>query len=439
MANDYIYFKGTKCTDLKAYNTNGSLKKQVNYAYYKPVGSSYATCVYKRTDPGTVYRGSIYISGISFASSSVNIDNSQASYRYPNQLFNPSTSYTTVQGATPSYISGISISISFKNQYYTPVDYNGTPVSSDDISYYNYNMTGSITYNKPYYTLKTNASQDVRGSGYIGTFTVTSANLKSNDYQYISNTITFSWTNARWTVAAGGNINIYQSDSKIARDISIGKITLTSCVFYLYLKNSPYSSDNVYEKALDSALSLTCVKSTVYPILSLYWYDDTIGSEYYFSYRSINTLTPSGGAPNTYNSWIYTETYTGSYTLYNFNSGTTDINFSATGSNLAAKIKYNYLTFTWISGYDYNITNTDKISHTVYYNKKKCNEGDAKNWTGLSDVTSINLAAGATKKITLQSNWWANSQTCSFTTRTYRYISYIKDGDSSYRTNKVSI
>ena len=71
MANNYIYFKGTQCTDLKAYNTNGSLKKQINYAYYKPVGSSYATCVYKRPDPGTVYRGSIYINGISFASSSL--------------------------------------------------------------------------------------------------------------------------------------------------------------------------------------------------------------------------------------------------------------------------------------------------------------------------------------------------------------------------------
>ena len=439
MANDYIYFKGTKCTDLKAYNTNGTLKKQVNYAYYKPLGSSYATCVYKRPDPGTIYRGSIYINGISFASSRVDIDNSQASYRYPNQLFNSSTSYTTVQGATPSYISGISISISFNNQYYTPVDYNGTPLNSDDISYYKYNMTGSITYNKPYYTLKTNASQDVRGSGYTGTFTVISANLQGNDYQYLSNTITFSWTNARWTVPSGGNINIYQSDSKIARDISIGKITLTSCVFYLYLKNSPYSSDNVYEKALDSALSLTCVKSSVYPILSLYWYDDSIGSEFYFSYRSINTLTPSGGSPSTYNSWIYTETYTGSYTLYNFNSGTSDINFSATGSNLAAKIEYKHLTFTWVSGNNYTITNNDKIGHTVYYNKKKCNSGDAKNWTGLSDVTSVYISAGSSKSITVEGNWFAKAQTCSFTTRTYRYISYIVDGDSTYSTNKVSI
>ena len=300
-------------------------------------------------------------------------------------------------------------------------------------------MTGSITYNKPYYTLKTNASQDVRGSGYAGTFTVTSANLQGNDYQYTSNTIAFSWTNARWTVATGGNINIYQSSDKIARDISIGKITLTGCVFYLYLKNSPYSSDNVYEKALDSALSLTCVKSNKYPVLELTWYDDSIGSEYYFRYRSINTLTASETAPSTYNSWIYTETYTGSYTLYSFNSGTKDINFSATGSNLAAKIAYNHLVFTWISGNNYRITNNDQISHTVYYNTKKCNSGDARNWTGLSDVTSFNLSAGNSKTIEVASNWWANAQTCSFTTRDYRYISYIVDGDSTYSTNKISI
>lgn len=439
MANDYIYFKGTKCTDLKAYNTNGTLKKQVNYAYYKPLGSSYATCVYKRPDPGTVYEGHIYINGITFASSSASIDNSQASYRYPNQLFNSSTSYTTVQGATPSYSSGISISISLKNQYYTPVDYNGIPLNSDDISYYKYNITGSITYNKPYYTLKTNASQDVRGSGYAGTFTVTSANLKSNDYQYISNTITFSWTDARWTVVAGGNINIYQSSDKIARDISIGRIILTSCVFYLHLKNSPYSSNSVYSKALDSTTSLTCIKSNLYPILELTWFDDTIGSTYYFSYRSIKTLTASGTAPSTYNSWIYTEASNGGYTLYNFSTGSTDINFSATGSNLAAKIEYKHLIFTWVSGNNYTITNNDKIGHTVYYNKKKCNSGDAKNWTGLSDVTSVYISAGSSKSITVEGNLFANAQTCSFTTRTYRYISYIVDGDSTYSTNKVSI
>ena len=254
-------------------------------------------------------------------------------------------------------------------------------------------------------------------------------------YQYKNLEVQFTWTNAIWLSLNGTGNLLISSGEKIARDISINRI---SSNIYLYLRTSSTSS-NLYSKNTSNGISLKCVKSSIYPILYLDWDDSSNGRESYFSYRNIQSLNSSGSSPSTYGGWQYTEGTSITYSLYNFNKGTTDINFSDKESNLIAYIDYKYLTFTWVSGSTYTITNNDKINHTVYYNKKKCNEGDARNWTGLSDIASFTLTPGGWIQVTLQSNWWANSQTCSFTTRGYRYISYIVDGDSSYRTNKISI
>lgn len=432
MANDYIYFKGTKCTDLKAYNTNGTLKKQVNYAYYKPLGSSYATCVYKRPDPALLSSGYISVSNQDITSATLTVDDSLASYQYPSYLFRSNPYFITVKGTNPTNtVSDGNINLTFKNQYYTPVDANGIPISSDDISYFKYNISGTFYINSPYY----NIGNDISGR-HGGTFKISSAVLnESNKYQYKNLEVDFTWTNAVWLSLNGNGTVLISSGERIARDIYIVRIRSD---IYLYLRTSSTSA-NLYSKNTSNDISLKCVKSSIYPILYLDWNDSDNGKTSYFSYRNIQSLNSSNSAPNTYGSWQYTESTSVSYSLYNFNKGNTDIHFSTTESNLIAYINYSYLTFTWVSGYNYTITNNDKISHTVYYNKKKCNSGDAKNWTGLSDVTSVILSAGGFVNITLQSNWFANAQTCSFTTRTYRYISYIVDGDSTYSTNKVSI
>ena len=74
----------------------------------------------------------------------------------------------------------------------------------------------------------------------------------------------------------------------------------------------------------------------------------------------------------------YSESSTGTNDSISLGTGTLDLNLTFAYAT-AKTFPYEYLTLEFVSGDRYDITNNDKISHTVYYNSKKCNSGDAKN------------------------------------------------------------
>lgn len=64
---------------------------------------------------------------------------------------------------------------------------------------------------------------------------------------------------------------------------------------------------------------------------------------------------------------------------------------------------------------------------TAYYNKKMCNYDDAKNWTGLKDVASINIPAKSSREVIISENWFATSIAISYNYNGNRLISYANN------------
>ena len=87
------------------------------------------------------------------------------------------------------------------------------------------------------------------------------------------------------------------------------------------------------------------------------------------------------------------------------------------------------------SGTKWNIkiTNNSSRTVTVEYNTKMCNASDAKNWTGLKNVQTFELAPnGASATVTISENWFATSITVSYKTSDgIRRITYANELTSS--------
>jgi hypothetical protein len=67
-----------------------------------------------------------------------------------------------------------------------------------------------------------------------------------------------------------------------------------------------------------------------------------------------------------------------------------------------------------------------------------CNEGDAKNWTNLSNVKSFTLAAGATKQLSVSTNFFATCVAFSYYSNGKRVISYANGLNTSGAINVMT-
>lgn len=70
------------------------------------------------------------------------------------------------------------------------------------------------------------------------------------------------------------------------------------------------------------------------------------------------------------------------------------------------------------------IRNTSSMGINLSYNSKMCFLSDAKNWTGLKDISTIYLAPYMSKTVSISENWFATSITCSYIYEDYRVITY---------------
>lgn len=78
---------------------------------------------------------------------------------------------------------------------------------------------------------------------------------------------------------------------------------------------------------------------------------------------------------------------------------------------------------TW----QFRIYNTSNSSITLYYNTKLAFEGDARNWTGLKDITSKTINAGSSTIVNVSKNVLADTATFSHIKNGKRYITYCGD------------
>ena len=432
-APSYIKYGTTQCTNIKAtsFETPGTV--DMNYVYYSTSGLTY-NCVYKRPDPSDYISGSVEANltkNRSGGNTILVVDSMSisGSYKYrsmwaTNAMVAPDTTVnaTTSYNKNPDYIN-----VNLQTQYYTPCEDYGVPPSSAT-TLYKYTITGTFTISNPYYAPDTYNSSRIHGN-----VTITSYNLNSsNSWQNNSMSISFKWTDAYYGSSLYSSLALGSNGSRISRDITINYSTPSYVDAYLLLKNSV--GNIVLNYFFTENHTFSCVKTELRPEFKIEWSKSTVGSTQYVFYQTFTVSTS--------NSVTYTNHYTESntsVTACNFGSGTRDI--SCTLTNLVSFIDYSYLSLKFSSGTSYNITNNDNVSHTVYYNSKKCNSGDAKNWTGLSDIKSVTINANSSKSVTINSNWFADSETCSFTTSNYRYISYRQDSQSSssYSTNRISI
>lgn len=65
----------------------------------------------------------------------------------------------------------------------------------------------------------------------------------------------------------------------------------------------------------------------------------------------------------------------------------------------------------------------------VYYNTKMCNEGDAKNWTGLTDIETVSIPAGGNVLVNIDSNGFATHVAFSHIKGNKRIITYADGAD----------
>lgn len=421
-APTYIKYGTTQYTDIRQ-SGFGNSSSMVNYVYYRD--GDYKYCCYKRPDPTTKIEGTIKVNN--GKNSTANISNRSltitGSYKYPDVLQRNLNNWlpieeTTVSGTYSHYITSNVLYLTLQRDYYNYENGNTTPFS--------YIVYGTINTGAPYYEIsKTTLPSNV---------TINSVNYSGNDYQYTGGSINFTWQPAAWT--SSYNTWSFTNGSKQGRDIKIDPSAFEAATLHFKLAET-YGTTRL-DTTVTSTKTYTCVHTDLIPSFYISWSSSSIGSTVYLEYTTF-VWRPSMSdiiGDHTY----YTETSTGTNGSLSLGTGTSDLNLTFAYA-VARTYSYEYLTFTHVSGDEYTITNNDKISHTVYYNSKKCNSGDAKNWTGLSDVKTSNVAAGKSSTVYISSNWFADSQTCSFTTRTYRYISYRQDSYSSstYSKNRISI
>ncbi len=77
------------------------------------------------------------------------------------------------------------------------------------------------------------------------------------------------------------------------------------------------------------------------------------------------------------------------------------------------------------------ITNPLNQAVTVEYNTKMCFTDDAKNWSGLSDIGTVTIAANSSATVSISTNWFATAIAVSYELEGYRIISYANELDTS--------
>lgn len=79
------------------------------------------------------------------------------------------------------------------------------------------------------------------------------------------------------------------------------------------------------------------------------------------------------------------------------------------------------------------LTNNTGERRTFYYNKKLCFEGDAKKWSGLTDIYYVDLYKGASTMIEVSENGMAGTVAVSYVSGNTRYIYYAYGLDEDKR------
>lgn len=83
------------------------------------------------------------------------------------------------------------------------------------------------------------------------------------------------------------------------------------------------------------------------------------------------------------------------------------------------------------SGWKVEIKNCKRTEMRVIYNKRMCNENDAKNWTGLKDIGYIDIPAKGTKTVEIEEYGTATHVAFSYVSGSTRYISYATKLDKN--------
>lgn len=85
------------------------------------------------------------------------------------------------------------------------------------------------------------------------------------------------------------------------------------------------------------------------------------------------------------------------------------------------------------SGSNWSISITNNSSHirTVSFNTKMCNFSDAKNWTNLSDVSSLTISPYKSTIVSISTNWFATSITACYYYNNKQVITYANELNSS--------
>ena len=79
------------------------------------------------------------------------------------------------------------------------------------------------------------------------------------------------------------------------------------------------------------------------------------------------------------------------------------------------------------SGWTIGIINNNYVSIYTQYNNLMCNSGDAMNWTGLSNISGVSIAARSRQNVTIKGNWFADYITTSYVEGSKRRITYANN------------
>lgn len=106
-------------------------------------------------------------------------------------------------------------------------------------------------------------------------------------------------------------------------------------------------------------------------------------------------------------------------------------NFKGSNENLLSElsaINYDYLTQNVYSKnnniWKIQVFNPNTIDLEVFYNTKMCNFNDARDWTNLKNLDSLQIASKHVTYVTIMENLFATSIAFSFIVDNYRFITY---------------
>ncbi|MCD8294845.1 MAG: hypothetical protein LUE27_06370 [Clostridia bacterium] len=125
---------------------------------------------------------------------------------------------------------------------------------------------------------------------------------------------------------------------------------------------------------------------------------------------------------------IYAAYYNADINLYCIDSGGWCFPYDIYNSSFTKLVQFsNFLDIKLIgksgSYWQIRVYNNGGSDVTCYYNSKMCNVNDGREWTGLSDVTSVNIGANSYETVEIKTNWFARSIAISRMYDGNRYVS----------------